>query len=325
MMLPVGGCGEKAVTFDANDALEGKVSGERALGHVAALVAFGPRPAGSEALEKSRQYLEKELAAKGWVTRRQTFTTKTPKGEVEFTNLRARFGEKAWSSRITGLLCSHYDTKAYDGFAFVGANDAGSSTGLLVELAGVLAVRPEVAGRMELVFFDGEEAFGTNITPSDGLFGSKHYAAQILLEKEKDRPRWGVLLDMVGDAELNIRAGVKIPRASVRDLAAASGSGYLVDIEFVEEALERLSRKLISAAEDLELRSFIGISPDYIVDDHIPLNVVAGIPTIDLIDFDYPHWHTPADTLDKLSAESLETSGRVTMMLVEKYLLPEGL
>jgi len=325
MMLPVGGCGEKAVTFDSSNALEGKVSGERALGHVEALVAFGPRPAGSEALEKSRQYLEKELAAKGWVTRRQTFTTKTPKGEVEFTNLRARFGEKAWSSRVTGLLCSHYDTKAYDGFAFVGANDAGSSTGLLVELAGVLAARPEVAGRMELVFFDGEEAFGTNITPSDGLFGSKHYAAQILLEKEKDRPRWGVLLDMVGDAELNIRAGVKIPRASVRDLAAASGSGYLVDIEFVEEALERLSRKLISAAEDLDLRSFIGISPDYIVDDHIPLNVVAGIPTIDLIDFDYPHWHTPADTVDKLSAESLETSGRVTMMLVEKYLLPEGL
>jgi len=190
-----------------------------------------------------------------------------------------------------------------------------------VELAGVLAGRPDIAAKIELVFFDGEEAFGTNITPTDGLYGSKHYAAQILLEKERDRPRWGLLLDMVGDADLNIRAGVKIPRASVRDLAAASGRGYVVDIEAVEETLKHMSRDLISAADDLDLRSFVGISPDYIVDDHIPLNVVAGIPTIDLIDFDYPHWHTPADTLDKLSAESLETSGRVTLMLVEKYLL----
>lgn len=321
IVLAVSGCSEKAVTFDADTALEGKVSGERAFEHVAALVAFGPRPAGSEALEKSRQYLEKALAASGWVTRRQTFTTRTPKGDFEFTNIRARFGEASWSGRVTGLLCSHYDTKAYGGFDFVGANDAGSSTGLLVELAGVLAARPEVASRMELVFFDGEEAFGTNITPTDGLFGSKHYASQILLEKEKSRPRWGLLLDMVGDADLNIRAGVKIPRASVRDLAAASGSGYVVDIESVEATLERMSRDLISAADDLQLRSFIGISPDYIVDDHIPLNVVAGIPTIDLIDFDYPHWHTPADTLDKLSAESLETSGRVTLLMMEKYLL----
>jgi glutaminyl-peptide cyclotransferase len=184
ILLAVSGCSEKAVTFDANAALEGKVSGEKAFDHVAALVAFGPRPAGSDALEKSRQYLEKELAAIGWVTRRQTFTTRTPKGEFEFTNLRARFGEASWSARVTGLLCSHYDTKAYDGFAFVGANDAGSSTGLLIELARVLAGRPGVASRMELVFFDGEEAFGTNITPTDGLFGSKHYAAQILLENE---------------------------------------------------------------------------------------------------------------------------------------------
>ncbi|HRQ87765.1 MAG TPA: M28 family peptidase, partial [Bacteroidia bacterium] len=75
---------------------------------------------------------------------------------------------------------------------------------------------------------------------------------------------------------------------------------------------------------ELGFRQFIGISSDYIVDDHIPLNVVAGIPTMDLIDFDYPAWHTPADTLDKLSAESLETVGRVTLRLVEKYLMGEG-
>lgn len=320
--LILSGCAEKEVSFDAANALESQVSGEKALGHVATLVGFGPRSAGTDAIEKTRQFLEEELTALGWVVRRQTFTSKTPKGQVEFTNLRARFGEAAWQGRVAGLLCSHYDTKAYDGFEFVGANDAGSSTGLLVELARVLAGRPAVASQLELVFFDGEEAFGTNITTNDGLYGSKYYAAQFLLEKEKDRPRWGLLLDMVGDANLNIRAGILIPRSSLRDLAKAQEDGYVVDIQRVESTLQLMARDLVAAAGDLDRRSNVGISPDYIVDDHIPLNVVAGIPTIDLIDFDYPHWHTPADTMDKLSAESLETTGRVTLLMVEKYLLP---
>jgi len=323
LLLLLSGCAEPVVTFDESDALDQKVEGEKAFAHVAALVAFGPRPSGSEPIEKSRQYLEKELTALGWTVRRQTFTTKTPQGGIEFTNLLARFGEKAWNGRVEGLLCSHYDTKKYDGFEFVGANDAGSSTGLLVELARVLATRPDAAKRLELVFFDGEEALGTNITANDGLYGSKHYAGEWLLKKEKERPRWGVLLDMVGDAELNIRAGVRIPRSSVRDLAKAKEEGgYIVDILKVEKNLQLLSQDLLSAAGDLELREFVGISPDYIVDDHIPLNVVAGIPTINLIDFDYQPWHTPADTLDKVSAGSLAITGRVTLRLVEKYLMP---
>ena len=322
VLLSATGCGDPAPAFNAEDPLDARVSGEKAFAHVSALVGFGPRPAGSEALEKSRQYLEKELAALGWSTRRQTFTEKTPQGQVEFVNLLARFGEKAWEGPVEGLLCSHYDTKWYGGFEFVGANDAGSSTGLLVELARVLAERPAVASGIELVFFDGEEAFGTNITASDGLYGSKHYAAQWLLAPEADRPRWGVLLDMVGDIELNIRAAVRIPRQSIRDLAKAREDGApVVDIVGVEENLQHFSRHLLDAADELGLREFIGISPDYIIDDHIPLNVVSGIPTINLIDFDYAPWHTPADTLDKVSEGSLEISGRITLRLVEKYLL----
>ncbi|MCB1204148.1 MAG: M28 family peptidase [Verrucomicrobiae bacterium] len=317
------GCGEPAYRFESADPLDAKVSGEKAFSHVAALVDFGPRPAGSEALEHSRQYLEKELAALKWSVRRQTFTEKTPVGEVEFTNLRARFGEEAWETTVEGLLCSHYDTKRYEQIEFVGANDGGSSTGLLVELARVLSERPEAARRIELVFFDGEEAFGTNITARDGLYGSKHYAGEWLLQPEAERPRWGVLLDMVGDADLNIRAAVRVPRQSIRDLAKAKEDGsYVVDIEKVEESLQFLSRYLLDAAGELDLRSHIGVSPDYIIDDHIPLNVVSGIPTIDLIDFEFPPWHTPGDTLDKISAESLEITGRVTLRLVEKYLLP---
>lgn len=318
-----GGCQEDSVPFDPGKAISGEVSGENAFAHVSALVDFGPRPTGSEALEKSRAYLESQLASIGWVTRRQTFTADTPNGKREFTNLRARFGETAWTGAVSGLLCSHYDTKVYKELEFVGANDGGSSTGLLLELARVLAINPAAAGKIELVFFDGEEAFGTSITSKDGLFGSKYYAAQWLLEKEQQRPRWGVLLDMIGDANLNIRAAAMIPRSSLRDLATTKEqTGYIVDIESVELELQGMSRSLLSAAADLDLRSYVGVSSDYIIDDHIPLNVVAGIPTIDLIDFDYPDWHTPGDTLDKISAESLAITGRVTLHLVEKYLLP---
>lgn len=320
-LLPTG-CSEPAHSFNEADPLDAKVSGEKAFAHVSALVGFGPRPAGSEALEQSRQYLEKELSSLGWVARRQTFTAKTPRGRIEFTNLTARFGEAAWEGPVEGLLASHYDTKLYDQFDFVGANDGGSSTGLLVELARVLAERPEVARRIELVFFDGEEAFGTNITANDGLYGSKHYAGQWLLKAERDRPRWGVLLDMVGDVDLNIRAAVRIPGQSIRELAEAKEKGApLVDMTKVEASLQLFSRHLLEAAGELDLRDQVGVSPDYIIDDHIPLNVVSGIPTINLIDFDFPAWHTPGDTLDKVSADSLAITGRVTLRLVEKYLL----
>lgn len=326
LILFYSGCGEPAPAFNGSDPLDAKVSGEKALAHVAALVGFGPRPTGSAALEQSRKYLEKELATSGWTTKRQTFREKTPRGEMEFTNLLARFGKDGtadWDKPVAGMIGSHYDTKLYENFIFVGANDGGSSTGLLVELARTLAERPGVASRIELVFFDGEEAFGTNITSNDGLYGSRHYAAQWLLKPEPDRPRWGVLLDMVGDAELNIRAATQIPRQSIRDLTEAKEKGgYVVDIAKVEDCLRFFSRDLLDATAELELRNHVGISSDYIVDDHIPLNVVAGIPTINLIDFDYQPWHTPADTIDKLSAESLAITGRVTLRFVEKYLIP---
>lgn len=309
--------------YDEAKALQKEVSGANALGHVEALVGFGPRPAGSEAIEKSRVYIEKELTDLGWSVERQTFDEKTQKGNKTFVNLRARFGDASrWDDDVSGLLCSHYDTKYFEAFEFVGANDAGSSTGLLVELARVLATNPQLANEIELVFFDGEEAFGSNITGKDGLFGSKYYAGQMVADNRKNRPKWGVLLDMVGDKNLNIRAGVRIPRAGLRELAKAKDSGYLVDIEKVQARVDQISRHLLSASDDLELRSYIGISPDYIIDDHVPLNVVAGIPTIDLIDFDYPYWHTPKDKLSEISAESLEISGRVTLQLIEKYLMP---
>ncbi|MDF1826590.1 MAG: M28 family peptidase [Verrucomicrobiales bacterium] len=313
-------CSDAPKPFDPASALEKSVSGQNAYDHVKALVGFGPRPAGSKALERSRLYLIEQLAQVGWTTQRQTFTAQTTQGEIEFTNLRARFGEGRWNEKVSGLLCSHFDTKLYTRFEFVGANDGGSSTGLLVELARVLQTRPDLAEELELVFFDGEEAFGPNITPRDGLYGSKHYAKELLMVQDLI-PDWGILLDMVGDKDLKIRAGVQIPGSSIKDLAKArEEDGYTVDMRAVQATVQEMSRHLLSAAEDLDVRKEVGISPDYIIDDHIPLNVVAGIPAIDLIDFDFPYWHTPGDTLDKISAESLAISGRVTLQLVEKYL-----
>lgn len=318
LVLGLGACQEKVTS---QGILHEQISGQRAYDHVAAVVAFGPRPVGSDALEKTRQYIEAELGASGWQVQRQSFPKKTTRGEIEFTNLRARFGDKAWQRRVTGLLCSHYDTKSYEGLEFVGANDGGSSTGLLLELARVLALQPSLASRIELVFFDGEEALGTNITASDGLYGSRHYARELLTLPTKHRPRWGLLLDMVGDASLNVRAAVRIPTQALRELSDSKGKGdYLVDIADVEKQLQIMARGLLASAGTLGYRDEIGIGSDYIIDDHIPLNIIAGVPTMDIIDFDYPPWHTPGDTLDKISADSLDKVGKTVLHLIENHL-----
>lgn len=322
-LLALAGCGEPRATYDAADPLDVRVSGEKALAHVAALVAIGPRPAGSEGIRQARQYLENELAALGWTTRLDPLQSRTQEGQVEFVNLVARFGAEPWARGVEGLLCTHYDTRFFRAFDYPGANDGGSGAGLLLEIARVLAERPEVAERIELVFFDGREGFGTRISGKDGLHGSRHYATQWLGRKESERPRWGVLLNSVGGTDLKVRAAVKLPASSIRDLAAArEESGLGVDIVAVQDRLHALSRDLLSAAEETGSRGVIGIGSDPVIDDHIPLNVVAGIPTINLIDAADPARHTPADTMDRLSAGSLETVGRVTLRLVEKFLLP---
>src|SRR5688500_16084848 len=145
-------------------------SGENAFAHVQAMVDFGPRPAGSEAIEKTRAYLTKQLELSGWKVERQSFTDDTPRGKVEFVNLIATFAGQ--ESAPSFLLCSHFDTKTFDNVQFVGANDGGSNTGVLLEMARVLAQRPDLARKVQLVFFDGEEAY-ESFTETDGLFGSR--------------------------------------------------------------------------------------------------------------------------------------------------------
>ena len=260
-------------------------SGGKAFAHVQHLVDLGPRPAGSEALEKSRLYIIEQFKSAGWTVARSEFSDQTPRGKVAFVNLIARFGTSEKKEAAQFLLCSHYDTKTFDTIRFVGANDGGSSTGLLIEMARVLALSPALAAKIELLFFDGEEAF-ENFTATDGLYGSRHFAQELRDSGKAKSVRGGILFDMIGDKSLD----VTLPSDSPADL----------------------TRNIFAAADALGQRAHFTYLDRGMTDDHTPLNEI-GIPVIDLIDFDFPPWHTAGDTLDKISAESLEIVGRVAL------------
>jgi len=267
-------------------------SGEKALVHVQRLVDLGPHPAGSDAIEKARNYIEDELRHSGWQVTRQAFTDDTPRGKIHFVNLIARFSSDANTASPSFLFCSHYDTKLFDTIRFVGANDGGSSTGLLLELARMLGHHANVARNVELVFFDGEEAF-ENFSETDGLYGSRFFAKQLQSEGAK-KIRGGALFDMVGDRSLGITLPADSPAAMARDVFAA--------------------------AEAVKLRKYFSYLDRDMIDDHTPLNAI-GIPTIDIIDFDYPWWHTADDTMDKISAESLQIVGSVALYYLAELAL----
>jgi glutaminyl-peptide cyclotransferase len=273
-----------------------KVSGEKAFAHVQWLVNLGPRTPQSDSLEKSRGYIEKELATSGWTLERQTFTDDTPRGPMTFVNLIARFQGKdgKTTSQPQFLLCSHYDTKVFDNFTFVGANDGGSSTGLLLEVGRVLGETPALAAKVELVFFDGEEAI-VNFSDRDGIYGSRHFANELVKTNQAKQFRGGILFDMVGDKSLDVTLPTDSPVEMARDI--------------------------FSAADALHCRgNFTYFDGGSITDDHTPLNAI-NIPTIDLIDFDFPPWHTAGDTIDKISPESLRSVGRVALYYLSEFAL----
>ena len=267
-------------------------SGEKALAHVQRLVDLGPHPAGSVAIEKARNYIEAQLRHSGWQVTRQSFTDDTPRGKTHFVNLIARFAGDASPASPSLLLCSHYDTKLFDTIRFVGANDGGSSTGLLLELARVLGQQPSLARKVELAFFDGEEVY-ENFSDTDGLYGSRYFASRLQGEGAKQF-RGGILFDMVGDHSLGITLPPDSPSAIAHDVFAA--------------------------AEALKVRKYFSYLDRNLVDDHAPLNAI-GIPTIDLIDFDYPSWHTADDTMDKISAQSLQIVGSVALYYLAEMAL----
>jgi len=285
-----------AICMNSSRAAQTKIwdefSGEKALAHVQRLVDLGPHPAGSDEIEKARDYIEEQLRHSGWQVTRQAFTDDTPRGKIHFVNLIARLSGDTKAASPSFLLCSHYDTKLFDAIRFVGANDGGSSTGLLLELARVLALHANLAKKVELVFFDGEEAV-ENFSETDGLYGSRYFAKQLQSESAKHF-REGMLFDMVGDRSLGITLPADSPSAMARDIFAS--------------------------AEALKLRNYFSYLDRELIDDHAPLNAI-GISTIDIIDFDYPSWHTASDTIDKLSAQSLQIVGSVALYYLSEFAL----
>ena len=277
-------------------------SGEKALQETQRLVDFGPRPSGSSAIEKTRQYISETLAKNGWEAERQEFreTPVSGRGETVFANIIARFpaakGQPASRATQRVIIGSHFDTKLMP-IRFVGANDAGSSTGALLELSRVLAQSPEFAQQFELVFFDGEEGveqISRNVEfGPDGLVGSRYYAKQV--RSRARQFRFAIVWDMIGDKELTITLPSDTP--------------------------PNLSGGIFKAAEELGFRNKFGFAPGSILDDHEPIARIARIPAMDIIDFNYTStenqfWHTAADSVDKLSAESLEIVGRVTLKML---------
>lgn len=269
---------------------------QRAFTHVQRQVECGPRPAGSPALEEARIQIEQALRTSGWTVERQTFEGNTPRGPLSFTNLIARFPEPSGTVSLAtqrALVASHYDTKRFSTITFTGANDGASSTGALLELARTLALDPALATQIELVFFDGEEAL-QQFTETDGLYGSQHYARKLRSADRAKQFQFALLWDMIGDRQL----GLTLPQDSPRELL----------------------QSLFSSAEALSLRPFFRMHDRSILDDHVPLQRIAGIPSLDLIDFDYPAWHTADDSLDQLSPESLRIVGSVTLHLLKTRL-----
>lgn len=272
-------------------------SGANAYRHVEEIVAFGPRPPASEGYAKTLEYLERVLDGMGWTTSRQTFKAATPDGPVQFTNLLARHrSAPAAPASLPWLVGGHLDSKILPG-RFVGANDGGSSTGILVEMARVLATDPPSAAKVEILFFDGEEAFRPGITATDGLYGSKYFAHS--LASRSSWPAAGVILDIVGDPNHDLLYSPEAPDhfASTAEACAA------------RQAFQKPFR----------------MSPFPILDDHVPLQN-SGMPCLHVIgEFGkMSYWHTPDDTLDKVDADMLEKVGRMTLDFLAEVPLQGG-
>jgi glutaminyl-peptide cyclotransferase len=268
--------------------------GASALKHVERLVGIGPRVAGTSGGARAREYIVAELRKiAGAQVLVKPFDADTPHGRQRMANVIAVLPGKRPD---VVMLAGHYDTKFFKQFRFVGANDGGSSAGLLLELARRLAAGPRDYTYW-LVWFDGEEAF-EQWTERDSLYGSRRLAAE--LARDKRLPRALILVDMIGDRNLAIRR-------------EAHSAAWLTDIIWDAAARLGYSRHF--------LRDTIPVE-----DDHVPF-LRYGVPATLLIDFDFPPWHTAADTLDTISADSLAVVGQVvleSLPSVEHYLSREG-
>jgi Zn-dependent M28 family amino/carboxypeptidase len=271
--------------------------GQRAYEEVEALVQFSPRDAGTPNGWKAANHIADRLKKLDISTEIDTFVDMTPDGEKTMRNVIGRIPGKTDQWVILG---SHFDTMP--GIEdFQGANDSGSSTGVLLELARIMSasgIVPDVG--LVFAFFDGEEGIAGYI-PGDGLHGSRRMASSLVRTGEHKAVKAMILLDMVGDKDLNFTIPYNSSRVLVQDL--------------------------LEAAHTAGHREYFSLSRSIITDDHVPF-LEIGIPAIDIIDFRYgsepglnDHWHTDSDHLENISAESLQITGETTLQLLKKLVL----
>jgi glutaminyl-peptide cyclotransferase len=257
--------------------------GDRALAFAREFVATGPRWVGSPGHAKAEAFLQRQFAKDDLV--KDSFTASTPAGPMALTNYIVKFpGDKDGII----VLASHYDTNyPLKDTGYVGANDGGSSTGLLLALANSFRGKKLDGYSVWLVFFDGEEAF-KGWTDADSAYGSRHLAAKWQADGTLKRIKAFLLADMIGDRDLDVD----------RDL---NSTKWLLDL--VGEAAAKFGDQ-----------SYFFQRENQVGDDHTPF-MQRGVPCADIIDFDYGYqnsfWHTPQDTMDKLSAKSLTIVGDV--------------
>jgi Zn-dependent M28 family amino/carboxypeptidase len=252
-------------------------SEQRADTDLRTIVGFGPRPAGSEALTKTRNYIVGELTKAGLKPELDEFDARTPRGFRHMVNIHAlRKGSKPTVIAITG----HYDTKVFDNLAFVGADDGGSSAAWLLEFARASAGL-KLENTLEFVFFDGEEAV-VEWSDDDSVYGSRHDVDQRYRARTLGNLKALILVDMIGDKDLNIRK-------------EHQSTGWLKDI--IWNNAQALGYGAAFPKDEIDIS-----------DDHIPY-LRASVPAVDLIDFDYRCWHMACDTLDQVSAHSLKIVG----------------
>ncbi|MEE8349876.1 MAG: M28 family peptidase [Acidobacteriota bacterium] len=275
-LILVSSCTNTAAQID-------RVDGGNVMRHVEQILNFGPHPSGSEAQEKVGTYLVESLDSYGLEVKTQQFRPVTPLGRREMKNIWA-VSQGTTDSVI--ILASHYDSKYFEEFSFVGANDGGSSTALLLELARLLAVDNPTEHTLWFVFFDGEEAF-LDWTNADSLYGSREFVKMLKARSWLHRIDALILLDMVGEKDLALRKDV-------------NSTPWLNTL--IWDTASQLGHENI-----FQMRGSTGAQ-----DDHIPF-AQEGISVVDIIDLDYLHWHRQGDTLDKLSGANLEIVGNVVL------------
>lgn len=275
-------------------------SGTRAMEYLEAICELGPRPSGSEGMKKQRELLIRHFQKAGATVFRQAFRSRDGRNGdwVRMENLIVSWHPER-NDRV--LLGAHYDTRPYPDRdrrdprgIFLGANDGASGVAVLMELADSVAELKGTVG-VDFVLFDAEEYVFEERRDSyclGSLFFARQYAGSRKAGTISYAYRCGVILDMVGDRNLTIWQ-----------------EQQSVDWHDTRPVVE----SIWATAKQLQIEEFVP-RPKYLInDDHVPLRMTGGIPTCDIIDFDYPHWHTTQDIPENCSAHSLGLVGRVIL------------